>query len=24
VTMRISDPIAGPMRSYRVRGNLKQ
>jgi hypothetical protein len=24
VTMRITDPVAGPMRSYRVRGNLKQ
>jgi hypothetical protein len=24
VTMRISDPVAGPMRSYRVRGNMKQ
>jgi hypothetical protein len=24
VTMMISDPVASPMRSYRVRGNLKQ
>jgi len=24
VTMMISDPVAGPMRSYRVRGNVKQ
>ena len=24
VTMMISDPVAGPMRTYRVRGNVKQ
>jgi hypothetical protein len=24
VTMRITDPVTGPMRTYRVRGNLKQ